>query len=314
MAETLRCYRHPDRETGVSCSDCGRGICPDCMVFGPVGIRCPDHAGGRQGTAAKAVQGVQRRAPVGTAWVTMSLIGINVLVYLLQLAQGAPISASAGSIYENGVLYGPAVADGDWWRLLTAAFLHYGPVHLFLNMLVLYLFGPPLEAVLGSPRFLLLYLASGLAGSAGALLMEPTGLTVGASGAIYGLFGAMLVLERQGTYVFGGSVIPLLVINLAITFVLPGISIGGHLGGLVGGALAMLVLSRFGQKRVVYATNDVFGYVGLIGVGALSVVGRLPQGARLHLAAGRRRPSRPAPPAPPGRPRDARAAPGRASS
>jgi membrane associated rhomboid family serine protease len=270
MAETLRCYRHPDRETGVSCSDCGRGICPDCMTFGPVGIRCPDHAGRVQG-AAKVIHGVQRRTMMSPGWVAKTLVGVNVAVYLLQLAQGAPVSANAGSIYVNGVLYGPAVADGDWWRLLTAAFLHYGPFHLFLNMLVLYLFGPPLESVLGPARFLLLYLASGLAGSAGALLMEPTGLTVGASGAIYGLFGAMLVLERQGTYVFGGSVLPLLVINLAITFAFPGISIGGHLGGLAGGALAILALSRFGQRRVVYARHDVLGYVGLIAVGVLSV-------------------------------------------
>ena len=270
MAETVTCYRHPDRETGVSCSECGRGICPDCMVFGPVGIRCPDHSGQPQG-AARVVQSVQRRSSARTGWASMTLIGINVAVYLLQLAQGAPISANAGSIYINGVLYGPAVADGDWWRLLTAAFLHYGPLHLAMNMLVLYLFGPPLESVLGPARFVLLYVASGLAGSAGALLMNPEALTVGASGAIYGLFGAMLVLERQGTYVFGGSVIPLLVINLAITFVIPGVSIGGHLGGFFGGALAMLVLSRFGQKRVVYGSNDLFGYVGLISVAVLSV-------------------------------------------
>ena len=270
MAEVLTCYRHPDRETGVSCSECGRGICPDCMVFGPVGIRCPEHSGQRQG-AAKVVQSVQRQSAARTGWVSMTLIGVNVGVYLLQLAQGAPISANRGSIYVNGVLFGPAVADGDWWRLLTAAFLHYGPLHLALNMLVLYLFGPPLESVLGPARFLLLYIAAGLAGSAGALLMEPEGLTVGASGAIYGLFGAMLVLERQGTYVFGGSVLPLLVINLAITFVIPGVSIGGHLGGLAGGALAMLVLSRFGQKRVVYGSRDLLGYVGLISVAVLSI-------------------------------------------
>ena len=201
----------------------------------------------------------------------MGLIAVNVLVYLAQLGQGAPVQANRGSIFENGALYGPLVADGEWWRLLTAAFLHYGPVHLAMNMFVLYLFGPPLEAALGSIRFLMLYLAAGLAGSAGALVLNPEAATVGASGAIYGLFGAMLILERQGTYVFGGSVIPLLVINLAITFLLPGISIGGHLGGLAGGALAILALSRFGQRRVVYSTNDVLGYVGLVAVIVLSV-------------------------------------------
>jgi membrane associated rhomboid family serine protease len=270
MAETLRCYRHPDRETGVSCSDCGRGICPDCMTFGAVGIRCPEHAGKPQG-AAKVIRGVQRRSSTNPGLIAKGLIGINVGVYLLQLAQGAPLSASAGSIYVNGVLFGPLVAEGEWWRLLSAAFLHYGPVHLAMNMLVLYLFGPALEAVLGPARFLLLYLTAGLAGSAGALVMSPESPTVGASGAIYGLFGAILLLERQGTYVFGGSVLPLLIINIAITFVVPGISIGGHLGGLAGGALAILVLSRFGQRRVAYARNDLLGWVGLVAIGALSV-------------------------------------------
>jgi len=265
----MTCYRHPDRETGVSCSDCGRGICPDCMTFGPVGIRCPEHAGRAQG-AAKVVKGVQRRA-TSVGLVAKCLIGINVAVYLLQLAQGASLTASTGSIYQNGVLFGPLVADGEWWRLLSAAFLHYGPVHLAMNMLVLYLFGPALESVLGPARFLLLYLAAGLAGSAGALLMSPEAATVGASGAIYGLFGAILLLERQGTYVFGGSVLPLLVVNIAITFVVPGISIGGHLGGLAGGALAILVLSRFGQRRVAYARHDVLGYAGLVAIGVLSV-------------------------------------------
>jgi membrane associated rhomboid family serine protease len=270
MAETLRCYRHPDRETGVSCSDCGRGICPDCMTFGPVGIRCPDHSGQPRG-AAKVIQGVQRRTRRTPAVVTMTLIGLNVLVYFAQLAQGAPLQANRGSIFVNGALYGPLVAEGEWWRLISAAFLHYGPFHLFMNMLVLYLFGPPLESLLGPARFLLLYIASGLAGSAGALLMNPEVATVGASGAIYGLFGAMLVLERQGTYVFGGSVIPLLVINLVITFAFPGISVGGHLGGLIGGALAILALSRFGQRRIAYSSRDALGYVGLIAVGLLSV-------------------------------------------
>jgi membrane associated rhomboid family serine protease len=139
-------------------------------------------------------------------------------------------------------------------------------------MLVLYLFGPALEGVLGPIRFLLLYLTAGLAGSAGALLLSAQdAVTVGASGAIYGLFGAILLLERQGTYVFGGSVLPLLVLNLAITFLVPGVSIGGHLGGLAGGALAILVLSRFGQRRVVYSSHDVLGYIGLAAVGVLSV-------------------------------------------
>ena len=270
MAETLTCYRHPDRETGVSCSECGRGLCPDCMRFAPVGIRCPDHAGEAQGPA-RVVQRVQTGTARYAGRVAKGLVALNVGIYLLQLAQGAPLQANAGSIFVNGALYGPAVADGDWWRLLTAAFLHYGPIHLAMNMIALWLFGPALEAAIGSVRFLLLYLAAGLAGSAGALLLTPDAVTVGASGAIYGVFGAILVLERQGTYVFGGSVIPLLVINFAFTLFIPGISKGGHIGGFVGGALAILVLSRFGRQRVVHARNDVLGYAGLVAIGVLSV-------------------------------------------
>jgi len=270
MSETLTCYRHPDRETGVSCSECGRGLCPDCMRFAPVGIRCPEHAGEAQG-AKRVVQKVQTSTTRSVGWMAKTLVAVNVGIYLLQLAQGAPSSGNGGSIFENGVLYGPLVAEGEWWRLITAAFLHYGFIHLGMNMLALWLFGPALESVLGPARFLMLYLVGGLAGSAGALLLTPNAATVGASGAIYGLFGAILVLEREGTYVFGGSVIPLLVINFAFTLFIPGISKGGHIGGFIGGVLAILVLSRFGKQRVSHARTDLLGYVGLVAIGVVSV-------------------------------------------
>ncbi len=269
MAEMLRCYRHPDRETGVSCSECGRPICPDCMTFGPVGIRCPDHSGQARG-AARVVQGVQRRSTRYPGIVTMTLIGVNVGIYLLQLAGGASINANSGWIFQNGALYGPAVADGDWHRLITAAFLHYGPIHLGMNMLALWWIGRPLEAYLGPLRYILLYLVSGLAGSAGALIAEPGAVTVGASGAIFGILGAAIVLERQQTYVLGGSAITLLVINLAFTFAVPGISIGGHLGGLAGGALCILALSRFGQRSAAYGRIDFASIASLVAVGLLS--------------------------------------------
>jgi membrane associated rhomboid family serine protease len=280
MTEMLRCYRHPDRETGVSCSECGRGICPDCMTFGPVGIRCPDHSGKAQG-AARIVQNVQRRTSRNPGIVTTALIAINVGIYLLQLAGGAPISASAGWIYEHGALFieridskGQIVglAHGEWWRLLTAAFLHYGPIHLGVNMLSLWWIGRPLEDWLGPARYLMLYLVAGLAGSAGALLVTPNGVTVGASGAIFGILGAAIVLERQQTYVLGGSAITLLIINLAITFQFRGsISVGGHLGGLAGGALAILALSQFGKRSAVHSRFDVVSIVSLLAIGVLSV-------------------------------------------
>ena len=269
MDETLRCYRHPDRETRVSCSECGRGICPDCMVFAPVGIRCPEHAA----PAAGAAKGL-RRAPKGTsilatnALVTKALIVANVGIYLLQLAQGAPLSADRGSIFLNGALYGPLVADGEWWRLISAAFLHYGPLHLGLNMLILWFVGAPIEQAIGRVQYLLLYLVSGLAGSAGALIVNPNAVTVGASGAVFGLFGALAVLEYQHTGVLlGGPAFTLIALNLVISFLIPGVSWGGHVGGLIGGALGMLALSRLGRMF----QAEAVGMIGLIGIGVLSV-------------------------------------------
>jgi membrane associated rhomboid family serine protease len=270
MAETLRCYRHPDRETGVSCSECGRGICPDCMTFGPVGIRCPDHSGKARG-AAKVVQNVQRSTSRNAGIVTTTLIAINVGIYFLQLAGGASVNANSGWIYEHGALYGPLVAQGDWYRLITAAFLHYGPIHLGLNMLGLWWIGRPLEDYLGSVRYLLLYLVSGLAGSAGALIMNPTVPTVGASGAVYGILGAAIVLERQGTYVLGGLALPLFIVNIAFSFAVPGISIGGHLGGAAGGALAILAFTQLGKRSAAYSRLDLLSIVSLVAIGFLSV-------------------------------------------
>jgi membrane associated rhomboid family serine protease len=283
MAAAMRCYRHPNRETYVSCSECGRPICTECMTPAPVGQRCPEHSGKPQGMARMTV-GAQRAAfEGGSGVVTKTLIGINVLVYLAELAQGASVNASSGSIYEKGVLIAGravfpdghligGVGHGDWWRLITAAFLHYGPLHLGLNMLALWLFGRPVEQYLGRARYILLYLVSGLAGSAGALLVTPMSPTVGASGAIFGILGAALVLERQRTYVLGGSAMGLIAINLVFSFSFAGISIGGHIGGLIGGALCMLVWSRFGRGHAAYSRLGVTGVGGVLAIGAASVL------------------------------------------
>jgi len=242
------------------------------MTMAPVGIRCPDHSGKPQGVQ-RVTKGVRRAAFDGTAAkVTKALIGINVAVYVAELAQGGGVYGVNSTIYEKGFLYAPFVAQGDWWRLMTAAFLHYGPFHLLLNMVGLYWFGSLLERRIGSGRFVLLYLVSGLAGSAGALVVSPTSATVGASGAIFGILGAALVLERQGTPIFGGSVVGLLVINLAITFAFRGsISVGGHLGGLVGGVLCTLALSRFGRGHAAYSRPGALGIGAILAIGAASV-------------------------------------------
>ena len=271
MAAAMRCYRHPDRETYLSCSECGRPICAECMTPAPVGQRCPEHSGKAQGVAR--VRTVPRSLDtVGMpGLVTRTLIAINVGVYLAGLATGGTINGVGSTIFDKGFLYGPYVAQGDWWRLITTAFLHYGPVHLAFNMLFLYWVGTPVEDYLGRGRFLLVYLVSGLAGSAGALVFAPDNPTLGASGAVFGVLGAAFVLERQRSYVLGGSAVGLIVINLALSFVLSNISLGAHVGGLIGGAACMLALSRFGRGHGAYGRLGITEYVAVIAVAALSV-------------------------------------------
>jgi membrane associated rhomboid family serine protease len=245
------------------------------MTVAPVGIRCPDHAG----QPAKPAQPVTQRvmnvgrgtAALPTAIVTKVLVGLNVGIYVLQLAMGATINANTGEIFENGALFGPLVADGDWWRLITAAFLHYGPIHLAMNMLALWWLGAPVEMALGHWRFLLIYIVSGLAGSAGSLYLDPTAVTVGASGAIFGMLGAGLVLEYEATGKLGGNYLTLILVNLAFTFAVPGISIGGHIGGLIGGALGALALTGFGRERRSFRDVSATRTIALVGIGVLSV-------------------------------------------
>jgi membrane associated rhomboid family serine protease len=271
QTQTQVCYRHPKAETAVSCSNCGRPICTDCMVFSAVGIKCPECAGRPVGVKRAATR-VSSAAGHGTgAIVTQSLIVMNVLVYLVQATGGGTLTNPVGEIFQRGFLRAYEVANGDWWRLVTNEFLHGNPIHLFFNMLMLWWFGRPLEAVLGRARFLAVYFLSVLAGSAGALIVSPTAATIGASGAVFGILGAGLVLERNRIAVFGGSALFVVLLNLAFTFAVSYVSIGGHVGGLIGGALAVLVLSRFGQGHAVYGRFDVVSAAGLVGIAVVSL-------------------------------------------
>jgi membrane associated rhomboid family serine protease len=265
------CYRHPNRETGLSCSECGRPICTECMTPAPVGQRCPEHSGKPQGVR-RVTTGTRRAAFEGTgALVTKALIGLNVLIYVLTCVQGNGINSPGGSLYAKWVLYGPAVANGDWWRLITSAFLHANLLHIAFNMYFLWFVGSAVETALGRGRFIAVYLISGLAGSAGALVLTPTSQTVGASGALFGVLGVAVVLERQRNLVLGGSALGLVLINLILSFSLANISVGGHIGGLIGGILCALVLSRFGRGHAAYSRVGLWGIAGLCGVGLLSL-------------------------------------------
>jgi membrane associated rhomboid family serine protease len=258
------CYRHPSRETGVSCSNCGNPICPDCMTATPVGMRCPDCAGKRQRVQTLRSMRVD---PI----VTYVLIGICVLMYL---GSGASLGSGGSTrVFTDFALYGPAVAAGDYWRLITAGFLHSGILHIGFNMYILYWLGTMLEPALGHARFLALYLASLLAGSFGALVVSPNAVTVGASGAVFGLMGAAFVMQRaRGIDPMQSGLGPVILFNLVLSFVIANISVGGHIGGLIGGIVITLAFARFGRGRVAYSRLDALGAAGLVVVAVGSVL------------------------------------------
>jgi membrane associated rhomboid family serine protease len=248
------------------------------MTMAPVGIRCPDHAGSTPRRRKVFSPPNVARAPgrVLRARVTTALIALNVVVYLITAVQGNGLNAPGGSLYVKWILYGPFVANGDWWRLVTAMFLHGFFLHIALNMLALWIIGRPVELYLGPRRFLILYFVSGLAGSAGALVQSPTTPVVGASGAIFGVLGAMLILEWQVTGRLAGNALTWIVINLAINFFYNGvggnISVGGHVGGLIGGILVTLAFANWRREPSSRAGRiGLSGMVGVVLIAAASV-------------------------------------------
>src|SRR3954467_4501049 len=232
------CYRHPNRETAVSCSNCGRPICPDCMTPTSVGMRCPECSRDKTRVVRRAYAG-------GDPILTYTLIGMNVLAYVGTLVSGSSVGGSLGgnSLLSKAALYGPAVANGEVWRIITSGFMHYGTLHLLFNMYALYILGQMLEPTIGRMRFALIYFVSLLSGSVGALILSPNAHTAGASGAVLGLMGgAILVMPRRGINPLESGLGVWLFLNLAITFTVSNISVGGHIGGLIGGSVAALVL------------------------------------------------------------------------
>ena len=264
------CYRHPGRETNVACSNCGRPICPDCMTPTPVGMRCPECAG-----QTTPVRRVGSGLSYGTAPATYALIAINVAFFIAELVSGGGASAGfggGGKVIHDLALDGPKVADGEWWRIITGGFLHAGFLHIAFNMFALYILGTLLEPAIGTPRFLGVYLVSLLAGSFGALIVTPDTLTVGASGAIFGLMSAAFIIARhRGLEQVAGQIGFYVILNLVFTFSISGISVGGHIGGLIGGALAALLIA-FGERR---GGGVPLEAAGLLVLGAVAVAGAL---------------------------------------
>jgi len=262
------CYRHPDRETGVRCTRCERPICPECMVSASVGFQCPECVRGGSGTGHAPTAAQPRTIAGGTVvadprLVTKILIGLCVAAYLVQRVVGDRFTEHFELLGQAYVpLFGSVegVAEGQPYRLLTAMFLHGSPIHIIFNMMSLWWIGGPLEAALGRARYLALYFVSGLAGSALTyLIAAPNQPSLGASGAIFGLFGATAVLMRRLRYDMR-PVIALLVINLIFTFGWANIAWQAHIGGLVAGVItgyAMVHAPRERRALIQYGTCAV---------------------------------------------------------
>ncbi len=239
------CYRHPNRETGVACSNCGRPICTDCMTSTTVGMRCPECA--KQRTRVVRPRAMANATPVAT----QAIIAINVVVYLSELFTGSGVGSVGGTIYQHGALFGPLVAAGDWWRVVTSGFLHAGFFHVALNMVFIWFIGRSLEPAIGTARFVVAYGASLLCGSFGVLLLEPHSIAVGASGAAFGLLGALIVEARsRGIDLWQTGLIQVALINFAFTFLGANIAVGAHLGGFVGGILVGVIYDQFDRRRL----------------------------------------------------------------
>lgn len=267
-----RCYRHPDRETGVRCARCDRPICPQCMVPASVGFHCPDCVteGRRTTRPARTIYG--GRVSRGGVDATRVLVGINLVVFVITAAAGAGVASgsSRSTVYDNFALIPPAVASGEWYRLVSSMFLHFGILHVGFNMWALYVIGSPLEAMLGRLRFLTLYFLAGIGGSLLSFAYGPVSETAaGASGAIFGLFGGLYVLQRRRGLATGG-IVGLIVINLIFSFTFANIDWRGHVGGLVVGSLVAAIFAwapAGGRRDVVQVAGCVAVSLALVAFG-----------------------------------------------
>ena len=233
------------------------------MTTTPVGMRCPECAGER--TKVKTIRNTVRRPEV-----TLALLAINVAAFIAE-GNFSITGGPSGSVYEKGALFGSiqgiptlGVAHGQWWRIVTGGFLHENLLHIAFNMYVLYVLGIMLEPALGRLRFGAIYAVSLLTGSLGALIVSPHVPTVGASGAVFGVMGAAAVeMRARQIPIMQSGVGGLILINLVISFTLPGISWGGHVGGLIGGALAALAFQSAARLRAQWLALAVCVVLGV---------------------------------------------------
>lgn len=258
------CYRHPGRETGRRCTRCGRPACPECLRDAAVGAHCVECVRAAKPPLAARWQArwQAERLPV-----TKVLIAVNIVAFGYVALRDGRVDGG-GEAGAQLALFGPLVHRGEWWRIVTSSVLHYGAVHLAFNMLALWIVGTILEPGAGATRFATLYGVSVLAGAAGALVATPHDSVGGASGGVYGVAAAaVLVLQRQGMRFWDTGLGPLLIINLVWSLTQSNVSVGGHVGGMVGGLLAAEAMIQ--ARRV---DRLALGYAGAAAVGVASVL------------------------------------------
>ncbi len=250
------CYRHPDRPAPLSCTRCGRPICLDDAVDAPVGFLCPDDAE-QPASVRRAARSVQRATG---GYVTRVLVGIIAVVFLLQQLPGV-------SLFQWGALFGPAVGAGEYWRLVTSGFLHLNLLHVGFNGYLLWQLGNLLEPAMKPDRYLATFFAGLLGGSLGALILSYTAPTIGASGAVFGLMGAAMIgLRARGVNPWSTSIGTLLLLNIVFTFVGGNISIGGHVGGLIGGTMAGWLVFEGPESLRTIGPWVLAGVLGIAGI------------------------------------------------
>ena len=261
------CYWHPDRYAGGTCQRCERRVCAECMHTASVGFHCPAciapqsiNHGRKRISARSFARGANASEQSLT---TRTLIAVNLFAFLVTLFRGGSLSSGGGDVTIDFGLVGygrvlsafsidyVGIAEGEWWRMFTGGFLHAGFIHLAFNMFLLWMLGSQLERLLGPTSYLILYFGSLLSGALGVMLLDPLALTVGASGAVFGLMGATVVYQlRRGVSPWSNGIGTLLIINLIFTFARPNISVGGHLGGLLGGLLIGWLIDEMNKKRI----------------------------------------------------------------
>ena len=277
------CYRHPTRETGVHCTRCGRPICPDCMIQAPVGFQCPN-------CVEEARRDFRRgpgRALRGGIVATKALLFAIAAVFVVEVVTGGPRALFYGPdqqrLFELGAMQPLAIADGQYWRLFSAMFLHAGLLHIGFNAYALWLFGSSIESTYGRTRFILIYFGAGFLASAASYAFGPVdALGVGASGAIFGVFGAFIAYNYRRRHLALAAAnlrwaMTMILLNVLLAFGFSGIDWRAHLGGVIAGVLAGTIAEGAGRDAAQRRIMQIAGFTALIVAGIALVVWRTNQ-------------------------------------